>query len=278
MQKIAIILAVIFLFCNQAHSQPKTIKGESGDLQDQIIIYNLVSGLSLDKNQMQFILSEARYIKGIKDNLDKEIKQAQLGQKQDLLLLKEEAKKDIPQVNRDLAKKIHEQSESIKKLHADYIRVIKSSSNNLKKKLTDKQLYVIDNFKPCLVPPKGAARVGQAQNNDNVIRIFEKIRDMPAHRFYMNKEKIANRFADKIILKQPYLDDEEIIQIKKEAFKIVEELRELSYADFVVKKYEKAEELKNLVKEDKKVNLDKKIARFLLHPQTIVVLEDKLYN
>ena len=65
-------------------------------------------------------------------------------------------------------------------------------------------------------------------------------------------------------------------KVKEEFLKIIEEVRSLSDIDFALQKENFAEKIKDIVDVKKEVNLDKRIAKFLLNPQIIPVLEEKL--
>ena len=107
-----------------------------------------------------------------------------------LLDLKREVKKEVPQIDKDLARKIHKNNLLINKLRRDYLSTLNKICEEIKSKLNQNQLYNLENFKPCLVPPKGNARIGQAPDPEGLTKYIERIRKMSDEEFNLQKEKI----------------------------------------------------------------------------------------
>jgi hypothetical protein len=87
------------------------------ELRTQIVIYNLINGLYLDKEQIEFILEKAKEAKRLKEELKQRTKEIASNQTSYLLSLKENVKNDqtynIPE---EVAKNIHQANYLIKKL------------------------------------------------------------------------------------------------------------------------------------------------------------------
>lgn len=248
------------------------------ELHTQIVIYNLVNGLYLDEEQMKFILEKAEEIDILRQKLKSEAEFYASKQIDSLLALREEAKKEAPQVPRELAKEIQQNRLSIENLRKQYTDAVDEATKEIKAQLTDVQLYNMQNFQPCLVPPKEFLRIGQASSPARLLKVLEHIRAIPQARYENRKDEIANRFIEKLSSKHPYLKEEQLSEAKEKFLQIIEDVRSLSDVEFILQKQSIADEVKNIIdkKNPLRVDVDKKIAHFLLHPQIIPVLEEKL--
>ena len=269
-----IIVAVAFSFyCNA-----ENINQQYGTMRKRIIIYNLINGLYLTREQMRFILSKAKEVDSLREELKEKMEVRKKEQLSLLVKLEDEVKKEIPQPSYGLARKIHHNNIYARKLHREYIEILDRAVQEIKLCLTPTQIYNIKAFKPCLVPPEGAARIGQSEEDKGLVRLLERIREMPQYRYMNKKDKIIERFVERIYLKYPRTEQEKIVKKVPALRNIMDEVRSLSNEDFALQKKDLAKKIKDLIGGDKEreVDVNKRIERFLLDSQTIYVLEDKL--
>lgn len=256
------------------------IDKQEKELRTQITIYNLVNGLYLTEDQMDFILNKSKKLHSLQKKLQNRKKSDSSNQREALLALREEVRKEVPQVSEDLAKEIHRNNFLMLKLRKEYIDALSETTEQVKSKLTDKQIYLIQSFKPCLIPPKGPARMGQISSQAGPTKLLERVRNMPTKRYKTRKSDIADRYIKRLSLKFPYLSDRELSEAKTKFLRIMDDVRGLSDLDFALQKKDIANEIKNIVirgeHKEKQIDEDKKIARFLLNSQIIPVLEEKL--
>jgi len=280
MKKILIITLIATLFIVKPQvSQALEVKDPNKALRAQIMFQNLIIGLSLDDAQIRTIIGEAHRLKTLEDDLCRDIKANLFSQTKALEALKEETKKDIPQISKDLVNQIHQKKASGLKMHKEYKEALEAATRKVKGLLNDSQIYTMATFKPCLVPPKGPGRVGQdASHGGPGTRLLEKVRKLPEKRYQAVKNKILDRFLEKAALMHPgQVNDQPIATCKGQILAIIEESRGLSDIEFEVYKNEKGEAIKSLIKPQKKeVDVDKRIAKFLLNPEIITVLEEQL--
>lgn len=89
------------------------------------------------------------------------------------------------------AGKVHRQEIELRE---DYITDLQKLEEKLSEQLTENQLCIIDDFKPCLIPPKDLrdpARVGQAQGDaTGAMYMLERLRRVPSGRYGFAKEKL----------------------------------------------------------------------------------------
>ena len=250
------------------------------ELRTQITLYNLVNGLYLTNDQMEFILSRAKDLDSLRERLEERKKSNASTLTQALLDLKEEVKQEVPQVSENLAKRIHQGNNLLLRLRKEYIDALGEATEQVKSTLSDNQIYLIKSFKPCLIPPKGPARIGQLSTQGDPTRLLERIRDMPARRYETKKYEIADRIIEKLSVRSPRLSGEQLGEAKIMLLRIMDDVRKLSDVEFALQKEDMAHEIKNTVLRDKhkenEIDVDKRIARFLLSPQIIPVLEEGL--
>jgi len=280
MKKILIITLIATLFIVKPQvSQALEVKDPNKALRAQIMFQNLIIGLSLDDAQIRTIIGEAHRLKTLEDDLCRDIKANLFSQTKALEALKEETKKDIPQISKDLVNQIHQKKASGLKMHKEYKEALEAATRKVKGLLNDSQIYTMATFKPCLVPPKGPGRVGQdASHGGPGTRLLEKVRKLPEKRYQAVKNKILDRFLEKASLMHPrQINDQTIATCRNQILAIIEESRDLSDIEFEVYKNEKGEAIKSLIKPQKKeVDVAKRIAKFLLNPEIIPVLEEQL--
>ncbi len=103
---------------------------------------------------------------------------------------------------------------------------------------------------------------------------------MPPKIYETKKHQIADRAIERLALKSPSLGAEQLNKARTELLRTMDEVRGLSDLDFAVQKEDIARETKNTIlggkQKENEIDVDKRIARFLLSPQTIPVLEEKL--
>ncbi len=277
MKKIVAIFAGLCFLASVSVSFALELKDPDQQLRSQIIIYNLISGLSLEEPQVRLILEEAKKLKTLKQEIEEKIEESSSRQKNDLLALKEEVKKEVPEVSKHLERDIHKGNLTISKLRREYFDSLAKSTKLVKAVLTDKQRHVVENFKPCLVPHKGKGRVGQAQGSEVLVKFLEKVKAIPEYQYQRQKDAIVGRLIEKISLKLPKLKEEKLNEVEDKIVEVIEETRRLSDVEFFAAKYQKADEIKDMLGK-RKLDLDRRIAFFLLNPETIPLLEEQLFR
>jgi hypothetical protein len=153
---------------------------------------------------------------------------------------------------------------------------MKEIVEEVKSKLNKNQLYNLENFKPCLIPPKGKTRIGQVSTSVGIIKGLERIRSLSEEVYNFRKDKIINRYIERISLKFPYLKEEEIEKARQELSEIIDQMRSLSDVEFDIQKESIAQKIKNVIDKKHPLDVDRIISHFLLNPQAIPVLEEKL--
>ncbi len=268
-----LILLLVFLMSLPILDVKAAASEEIKELQAEIMIYNLVNGLYLDKNQKEFIVSCAKEIKK-KDDLDTE-QQKDLKYQAELLRdLKGEVRENKAQVSPYIAKGIHENKLRIKRLRKDYMDAVKSKAQAVKAMLNENQLYTIEHFKPCLVPPKWSARIGQDDSGAAKVKFLERIHQMPEDIYRARRSDIAYRQSERLRLKFLHFKEAEFKQAEDDILSLMDKIRAMSPADFMIEKGNLAKQAKEIISPPRKIDIDKKIIKFLLGAQTISILAE----
>jgi len=94
------------------------------------------------------------------------------------------------------------------------------------------------------------------------------------------RTQIADRIIEKLSSRFPRLSTEQLGEAKIILLRTMDDVRRLSDVEFALQKEDMAHEIKNAVLREKhnenEIDVDKRIARFLLSPQIIPVLEEHL--
>jgi len=270
------IFLCIFLITGQTVIVSAQGNSSLKELQGEIKIYNLINGLYLDKNQMEFILSCAQELKQKKDEWRYVYENNLANQREVLLSLKNEVRNNKTEVSPDLARDVHRTKLEIQKLRKEYIDTSKSKAQAVKSILSKNQLYTIENYKPCLVPAQGSARIGEDNSGKQATELLERIRTMPKQRYNQKKHIISQKHVERLSMKLPMLKPEELKQAQNSLLKIMDKAKALSDTDFLIEKNNLAKQIKDITSPPEKAEAEEKIARFLLDASIISVLQDKL--
>jgi len=246
------------------------------EMRLEIITTNLLNGLYLTEEQMRVVFEEAKRVELVRSKLRDEVEDISESEREAMRILREEVKTEVPDISKDVARRIHERSERMLERRKEYVDIIEEAARIVKDELTENQLYAIKNFKPCLVPPKGPARIGQAQGGERGVKMLERIRNAPQAKYEAKKDQIVDRHLERISLKHPEFREEELNGLREEFIAIIEEVRSLSDTEFALKKQAKALQIKQMAEDEKEVSVDRRIVRFLLNPQIVPILEEKL--
>lgn len=277
---IVIFLVFYFAFCldlaKDAACQNVDLDNEK-ELKQEIHILNLINGLYLSTEQMESLIEQAKKAHNITETFMERHNQYSEDSSQTLEKLKDELIEDKGYVSKDIAREVHQSHREMLELRSDYEKQMSKIVEGVKGNLTSNQLYIIETFKPCLVPPKGPARVGQADDHVHGVKQLERIRKISDHVYSTRKYELADRIVQRLLLYKPRSTDIDEDEARDKILSIYEVARSLPDLDFEVKKEELAKELKESILPEKKgLDIDIKIERFLLNPKTVSILEEKL--
>ncbi len=159
----------------------------------------------------------------------------------------------------------------------EYQKEMKRLSGEIEGQLEVHQLYALERFVPCIVPPKGELRIGQAGGTTAIENVLARVREMPTRKFEQSKEILAQRVVEKLKGHLPAgfaLDEGEA---KQTVIATLEEARTMSDVDFELQKSELAQRfMAEFALSKEPVPVEVMIQRHLLDSHIIPLLEEKL--
>jgi hypothetical protein len=249
-----------------------------GELQREVQLLNLLNGLELSTDQMRFLLEKAQEAQKIREEFtgkaDGNVAETtEVLSELRTILMKGE---NIPDSLRERWYSIHSKN---LELRGEYEKEMTRIAQEVQSILESHQIYALEHFVPCVIPPKGEARIGQAEDTTAGEEILARIRAIPAARFERNKGEIARRIMERLKSRLPrgfapvINEEEEIARI----LSILEEARGLSDVEFELQKADLVQQVKSAYElPEAPVDVCLKIERHLLDPRIIPLLEEKL--
>jgi hypothetical protein len=173
----------------------------------------------------------------------------------------------------------HRVEKEMKKARMEMNERIQVLAKHIEQNLESHQIYQLGNFVPCVIPPKGEARIGQAQDYKGPVRSLERIRQIPPPIYQRKKGIILRRTLEKMKFHLSRNLDTDEKEMKKKILEVYDEARRLDDAEFEIQKKELAEGLVSIYKPRIQAkNLNRKIKGFLLSDEVIPIIQERLLN
>jgi len=158
--------------------------------------------------------------------------------------------------------------------------------NEMKRVLNENQLALIDDFRPCIVPPqdiRNPVRVGQAIGDTRMEeKLLTRIRQMDENVYQRRNSLLIARLIERIERRVGLFSDEERVEEERRVADIFKRTRGLSDLDFEARKDDLARELKEPHEKalqdrhrKRRGDLDK-LGKFLLDLRLIPILQKRL--
>jgi len=245
-------------------------------LRREIQLLNLLNGLELNPEQMRFILKKAEEAQALRE----EYLQKAEGRADETSAVFSELRDTLMQgenISDSLKGKVYEVEGKNKELKKEYEEKILALAKEVESILEEHQLYALEEFVPCLIPPQKGLRIGQARDSTRGEQLLVRLRQLSPGRFERIKERLAERILEGVKKHLPpgYNIDEE--REKERILSLLEEAYSLSDVDFNLEKTEILQELWAPYElPEKPVDVTVKIKNNLLDPRIIPLLEEKL--
>ena len=252
--------------------------GEVANLRRDVQLLNLINGLDLSAEQMQFILDRAREAEAVRAEIKSRAQGNAVITSQVLSELRETLMRGevISSELRDEFFSVERENHALKEeWEQEMTRLVLEVEGNLE----GHQIYALEHYVPCVIPPEGETRIGQAEDTHAGQALLQRIRDIPADQFEARKQKIAQRVLERVLARLPKsqalaLDQEEETEW---ILCFLEKVRGLEEMTFAAEKAELIEEVKSrYASPGVPVDVSVKIERHLLDPRIIPLLEEKL--
>lgn len=250
--------------------------GKTEGLRREIRVLNLMNGLDLTQEQMEIILMSAKEYQRLMARFEHILLNSQDEMEAVLEEIRSYLREDReipPQTMQEYHRLDRENREERLKIQEK----MKGLARKVEECLEPHQLYQLREFVPCVIPPKGEKRIGQARDYKGLTRGLERIRRVPSSVYQQRKEEIVGRILEGLKLHAPLFSDMDDEEMKSHVETIYDDVRSLEDAEFEIQKERLAEELISPFKpEIPSGNVMRKIAGFLLSEEVITVLEERL--
>jgi hypothetical protein len=244
-------------------------------LRAEISLLNLINGLELTPPQASLLLAKAEEAKKLEDRWRAESEGRRPEVETVLAEIKAalSQKKELPE---ELALRFRRLDNELKSARIDVEKSKRELAGEVRDCLASQQLYQLERFVPCIIPPKGELRLGQAGDSSGLARRLERLRNLPDRAYRFRREEICrgvlagfqNRFP------QASLDEEASLS---DIGRVLDRCRSLSAAEFELQKNQLAEDLVSLFKPDLKFgDITRKIETFLLSEEAIPLLRERV--
>ncbi|NIM90899.1 MAG: hypothetical protein GTO17_08120 [Candidatus Aminicenantes bacterium] len=274
-----ICLVILFLAPFFLQSQPKEKKfNKSEELRREIRLVNLINGLELNSEQMEMILSRAREVEKLRQEFEARLQFRQAEMERVLEEIKS-YRKHNQEVPSTTAQSFHHLQTEFKESRLNLMEKTREYAKEIEKTLEEHQVYQLQEFIPCIIPPKGELRIGQTQDHKGLTRGIERIRELPCRFYARKKDQIIERTLARMKLHAPPRVEIDEKEMKKHIGFVLEKARSLKDIEFDLQKDELAAELIAPLKPQTLSSnspLSRKIEAFLLSPEIIPLIEERL--
>lgn len=255
---------------------PREKSEKTEELRREIRVLNLMNGLDLTLEQMEIILASAKEYQRLMAQLEHMLSNSQDEMEEVLEEIRSYLREneDIPSRT---AQKYHRLDRENREERLKIQEKMKEIAREVEGSLEPHQLYQLREFVPCIIPPQGEKRIGQAKDYKGLTRGLERVRRIPSSVYYQRKEEIVSRTLEGLKLHAPPFSDWDDEEMKKHIETVYEDVRNLEDVEFEIQKERLAEKLISPFRPDiPSGNSLRKIAGFLLSEEVIAVLEDRL--
>ncbi|MDI6759692.1 MAG: hypothetical protein QMD05_02580 [Candidatus Brocadiaceae bacterium] len=279
-------------------SPPKAAEGPTGlkeemkqveALREDINLLNLLNGLNLTDEQSSRIMNLATEARAIKQGSFAENAQLLNEFKETLSILKEGIMDKNWRPDPEIEKKAGRLNHRLRELKEEHFTRLQVLEGEAKGVLTPGQLAIIEDYKPCLIPPKdlkSPTRAGQAFDTAPVERFLTRARSIPAERYAKARDTLTEEFLDRLEKHLGPLPDK--TAKREEVLRVIEQARTMTDEEFALEKEDMASKLapkpegQGHPRQGQRPpfgfhgqGMDK-VGRFLLNERIIPILEKRL--
>ncbi len=270
-------LAILGLVVPLAGFFPVQEEESFRQMAGEIKLNNLVNGLHLSSDQIVAMLPILREAQDERQTMRcglMAINEEMAGPMEALL----EAARQDQDAPDEVTREVHHLKEAKKELMEKHRIAMETLGRAVHGVLTENQLALLEEYKPCLVPPKHGqgARIGQAGGADPIVRLLERIREMPEEEYQEKLGRIMQRHEKKTL--EHFGPDADIDAEREKFLAALEEVRIMTDVDFQIEVEEIAASLKPVMPGPFARHKGKKraFARIFFSPELIPILEERL--
>ncbi|MFN3467242.1 MAG: hypothetical protein ACK4WF_06025 [Candidatus Brocadiales bacterium] len=247
---IAVILGILTFPLLTRHGRAEETAGLKEEirqveaLREDINLLNLLNGLNLTDEQSRRIMdlaTEARTIKqgGLEENIPllNEFKETLLALKEGIM---DKNWRPDPEIEKKAGQLNHRLKEQREKTFAR-LQALGVEARGI---LTPGQLAIVEDYKPCLIPPKdlkSPIKAGQAFDVAPAEKFLSRARFIPSERYDKTKEALVEEFLDRLEKHLGPLPDR--TAKREEVLKAIEAARAMTDEEFALEKEDMANKL-----------------------------------
>lgn len=255
------------------------------NLRRQISLLNLVNGLDLSPSQVQRLVPVLERARRIKRAAHQDYLATQAQRAATLRRLRDYLIAYPGDVPRDLRRQVFQMNRLDHRITDYYQEELRRIEVQIASILKPHQVYLVQLFRACLIPPKdirGPARIGA---NDSVVPVpkglFKRVRTMPEWRFEQAIGMIAQRIKDRLERRKGVLPKKIQAGETRRLVRVLTRVRRLNQAEYEINKAKLAAELfRPYTVNHQRVHRRKKghpglIGRYFFQPQMLQILRMK---
>ena len=273
----AVLIFILLGLTNLYASDNRNNISDLAKLNHEIVLLNLINGLYLSDQQVGSLILTIEEAQKVKQNFKEELYQHKTEFESILLNLKETLLQD-KQISEILTKQIlqvQKQQYELKDLQGEKLIALQEKVREI---LSPNQLILIEEFKPCTIPPK-KGRIGQSVDMDSerLVGLLERIRKMPSYRYDRVKDRLIEIHMEKIEKFIKKFSESERQEYQQKILNTYDQARKLSDKEFLIQKNILAQKLipaTNTKVTLKKYQLDK-VGKFFLDETLLNILKEK---
>ncbi len=292
---IATTLVTMIGYAEEKTSPPKpNCEDKIRSLSEDITLLNLVNGLNLTEDQIKQILQYNKEAQVLREQMETENARIinsvidAYGELKSTL----EKNEGIP---KDIERQAFMMEQEAKRIMGELMEGVANIEKELTGVLIESQVEVINNFNPCLIPPKDLkdpVRAGQAANSGQGLDILRRVRKMPQDVYTEKSPEIVERHLENIQKHVGKLNDEEKKKESERFLNVLNKSRKMSDKEFELNGPDLAKEFisdskktlekdKELRKELEKIHQERRggpsrIGKFLINHKIVPILEKRL--
>lgn len=255
---------------------PQKLEKTEG-LRREIRLINLLNGLDLTPEQMALIRDKAEESRRLVDD-SRSFFAARQKELEGILEEIRKCRLENQDVSPNLAQRYHALDLELKKERFRLEETLRGLAGDIERNLGRHQIYALEKFVPCIIPPKGESRIGQAVDVRGIAGKLARLRGVPERLYDQRRNQIIEKSVEEIKVKAgPAVGRDGQEEMSEKIGNFYDKVRGLGEVDFEIQKEKLAEEFANIVKpKSAPLDLTKKIEAFLLSPEVIPILEERI--
>jgi len=247
------------------------------EMHHDIILLNLVNGLYLSPEQIGDLLPKIQEAEKARQQARSQLAGLEaplleaMGEIHEVLVrgdeISDEMKKSFHQLKKRRFEIEDQQGEALQQLELEVSNI-----------LTSNQKIVIENYKPCVIPP-AEGKIGQDRDSkgSGLVKTLDRLRSMPERRYHQVKEMLADITMEKAERYIGFENDEEKEMYRQQLLETFQLARSMSNKEYLLKKQTMADELipKELQNHKRRKNQLGRMGRFLLDSALLPLLQQR---